>query len=154
MATTNAGPTTADMYAVFQSIDTTLKHMLGLMEARTPTTGTGAPAVASDADLDGQYGNPEVKAKSPRDWVGESQQGKRFSECPPEYLDLVASRLDYFAQQNAASENDDDRKKVRFNKLDAARARGWAARLRAGWVAPVAAPTPAGNPFGDDSIAF
>ena len=100
--------------------------------------GSTAPRVASDADLDGQYGNPEVKAKSPRDWTGESMQGRRFSECPAEYLDLVASRLDYFAETNAASENADDRKKAGYNRKDAALARGWAARIRAGYVSPVA----------------
>ena len=104
---------------------------------QAPSTGAGG-GTASDADLDGQYGNPEVKAKSPRDWTGESMQGRRFSECPAEYLDLVASRLDYFAETNAASENADDRKKAGYNRKDAALARGWAARIRAGYVSPVA----------------
>ena len=113
-------------------------------------TGTQG-GVASDADLDGQYGNPEVKAKSPRDWTGESMQGRRFSECPAEYLDMVAARLDYFAETNAASENADDRKKAGYNRKDAARARGWAARIRAGYVAPVAE---SGESFGGDDGGF
>ena len=117
----------------------------GAPPAAAPGAGGG---VASDADLDGPYGNPEVKAKSPRDWTGESMTGRRFSQCPPEYLDLVASRLDYFAEQNAASDHEDERKKARFNRLDAARARGWAARLRNGYVAPAVAPSDFGEvPF-------
>lgn len=121
------------------------------LDGAAPTAANGA-AVASDADLDGQYGNPEVKAKSPRDWTGPSMTGKRFSECPPEYLDQVAARLDYFAEQNAASENADDRKKATYNRKDAARARGWAARIRAGWQPPV--DSFGGDGFGGDEQAF
>jgi len=92
------------------------------------------PRVASDADLNSQYGDPEVRAKSPRDWTGASQQGKHFSECPAEYLDLVAERLEYFAGQNEMEEGDQEAaKKARWNRLDASRARGWAARIRAGY---------------------
>ena len=90
------------------------------------------PRVASDADLNSQYGDPEVRAKSPRDWSGPSMQGRHFSECPAEYLDLVAARLDFFASDNADGTPEGE-KKSRYNKLDASRARGWAARIRAGY---------------------
>jgi hypothetical protein len=90
----------------------------------------GGPRVAPDSDLDGQHGDPTVRAKSPRDWTGPDMQGRRFSECPAEYLDLVASRLDYFASDNQSKGED---QKARYNRLDAARARGWALRIRAGY---------------------
>ena len=45
---------------------------------------------------------------------------------------LLAERYDYFAGKEP------DQKKANYNRLDAARARGWAARLRGGWTAPVA----------------
>lgn len=96
------------------------------------------PAVAADSDLDGRYGDPEVKAKDPRDWTGEPMQGRRFSECPAEYLEMVAERLDYFAEKNATG-TEEEQKKARYQKLDAARARGWAKRVRAGYK-PAAAP--------------
>jgi len=116
------------------------------------------PSIASDRDLDGQYGNPEVKAKSPRDWTGDSQQGKRFSECPPEYLDMVASRLDYFADQHASSQDAAEQKKMRYDRIDASRARGWAQRLRNGWKPPVEdaafGAVATGEPLTDDSIPF
>ena len=87
-------------------------------------------------------------------------QGRRFSECPPEYLDLVANRLDYFAGQNDGEPGPEAAKKARWNRLDASRARGWAARIRAGYK-PVprqtAAPMEAGDPgpfASDDSIPF
>jgi len=121
--------------------------------AYVPTGQGTPPPVASDYDLDGPYGDPEVKAKSPRDWTGPSMQGKHFSECPAEYLDLVADRLLYFAGQNEAQVGDQEAlKKARYNKLDAGRARGWAARIRAGYTPPTAKnfneePEPAADPF-------
>jgi hypothetical protein len=88
-----------------------------------------APAVS----LDGPHGDPIVKAKDPRDWTGEPMNGRTFSQCPAEYLDLLAERYDYFAERET------DATKQRYNRLDAARARGWAARVRNGYQAPVAA---------------
>ncbi len=85
--------------------------------------------------LDGPHGDPVVKAKDPRDWAGEIQAGKRLSECPPAYLDLLADRYDFFARKNA---DDGDERKAGYARTDAARCRGWAARLRAGWTAPAA----------------
>lgn len=58
--------------------------------------------------------------------------GRTFSECPPEYLDLLADRFDYFAGKEP------DEKKAGYNRLDARRARAWAARLRSGWNRPTA----------------
>ena len=101
--------------------------------SQAPSGQGTPPPVASDYDLDGPYGDPEVKAKSPRDWTGPSMTGKHFSECPAEYLDLVADRLLYFAAQNAADTDPEAQKKARYNRLDAGRAKGWAARIRAGY---------------------
>jgi hypothetical protein len=132
-----------DVIKTLQSIDASLKALCGHLGASRPaasqpaTDGANVAAMASEADLDSQYGNPPVKAKDPRDWTGDSQVGKRLSECPPAYLDMVAARLDYFAGR------EEDPKKARYNRLDAARARGWAARLRNGWKPPVEA-----EPFG------
>jgi hypothetical protein len=113
------------------SIDATMKSMLvclqtGIVSAVQSATSSG-PAV----NLDSEHGDPIVKAKDPRDWTGEPMRGKKFSECPPAYLDMLADRYDYFA------EREEDPKKAGYNRLDAARARGWAARKRAGWTPPV-----------------
>lgn len=101
--------------------------MLAALTGRAPAAMPPAQA-ASDADLDGPHGDPDIKAKSPRDWTGEAMTGRKFSECPPEYLDLLAERFDYF------NTREEDAKKRGYNARDAARARGWAARLRAGYV--------------------
>ena len=103
--------------ALLESID----HSLRILAKREPDQPRGI-------DLDGPYGNPVIKAKDPRDWHGEPMKGRRMSECPPEYLDLLAERFDYFASK------EEDTKKQAFNVKDAQRARGWAARLRAGWT--------------------
>lgn len=86
-------------------------------------------APVNDAAALGPHGDPIIKAKDPRDWSGDPMTGKHFSECPPEYLDLLAERYDYFA-----TKDDQTPEKIRYAKLDASRARAWAAKLRAGYV--------------------
>ena len=125
--------------ALLQSIDATLKAILLVL-----SENRNEPAKVPDAMLNGPHGDPVVKAKDPRDWTGEPMQGRKFSECPPEYLDLLADRYDYFATKAETSKReatDDDElqkaeKSLKYAVLDAKRARGWAARLRAGYVAP------------------
>lgn len=157
--------TAQDVLATLQSIDSGIKALVAHFGAGRPQGATQQPSgmmpvptVASERDLESQYGNPEVKAKDPRDWTGETQKGKRFSECPPEYLDMVASRLDYFASQHEGSQDAEEQKKRRYNLIDASRARGWAARLRAGWTPPVEAAfgteAPADAPLAADEIPF
>ena len=95
------------------------------------TGGKQAPAaggaVAPDKDLDGQYGNPEVKFV-PRNWEGDDFKGKRFSECTAEFLTVLAESL----QWSADNPKEGKEKFAEYNRKDAARARGWAARLRDG----------------------
>lgn len=154
--------TAEDVLATLKSIDAHLHALVthfGCGPKATSTEGPRheIPTIAPDRDLDGQYGNPEVKAKDPRDWTGPTMKGKRFSECPVAYLELVADRLEYFAQQNDGDADPEAHKKARYNRLDASRARGWAARLRAGWTAPVEAagfPSDGAAPLTDDDIPF
>jgi hypothetical protein len=89
--------------------------------------------VAPDSDLDSQYGDEEIKAKMPRDWTGENYTNRRMSECPPELLDMLADRHDYFASKNREA---NEKQKEGYELRSARRARGWAARKRAGWKSP------------------
>ena len=130
-----------EVLAVLKSIDASLK---ALVAGRPAEPAPSAPTVASDRDLDGQYGDPEVKARDPRDWTGPTMKGRRFSQCQPEYLDMVAERLDYFSSQ-IKGETEEEQKKLKYQKLDASRARGWAKRLRSGWK-----PAPSAPGWGDD----
>lgn len=95
--------------------------------------------VATDRDLDSTHGDPLLKFM-PRDWTGPNCKDCRFSECPPDLLELVAETFDYFAQQ-AEEKNEltaNGKPTAPYKRLDAARARGWAKRKREGWTAPVA----------------
>jgi hypothetical protein len=116
---------------LLSSIDASLKAVVAALNGRAMT-----PQV-NDSVCNGAHGDPVIKAADPRDWTGDTMKGRHFSECPPDYLDLLAQRYDYFASK------EEDAKKKRYNELDSQRARAWAARLRAGW-------TPA-EPTGDPS---
>ena len=138
-----------DTLAVLKSIDLSLRTLVVIAqkkaEARVTQGATKSVAAeATDRDLDGDYGDPIVKAKSPRDWTGEPMLGRKFSECPPEYLELVAERLDYFAERDEATNElaSNGKPKAYYSRLDAARARGWAKRIREGKVPVQAAPAP------------
>lgn len=126
----------AETIALLTSIDATLKHLLGLAEARQP-----APPV----DLDSERGDFVVKAKDPRDWTGPPMSGRKLSECPATYLDLLAERYDFFNQKETEPQ------KRKYNALDAARARGWAARIRSGYK-QVAVDSPATEGFRSDMV--
>lgn len=119
---------------LLRSIDASLKQLVIILRPAEPLT----------VNLDGPHGDPIVRAKSPRDWTGEDQLGKPFSQCPPAYLDLIAARYDYFASTA------EDEQKRKYARLDAARARGWAERLRGGWRAPE--PSSAEGSMSDDTF--
>jgi hypothetical protein len=130
-----------------QSIDASMSELVRQRRAAAPKP------VASDRDLDGKYGNPVLKF-NPRDWTGAPFKNRRFSECPPELLDLVASTFDFFAEQaDQKREKTNNGKPVGdFKRADAARARGWAQRIRSGKHVQTAAPSaPAGGWADDDA---
>lgn len=111
------------------------------MPAAAGAGGTGAGGVASDRELDSQYGDPEIKRDPPR-WHGQPFVGFRFSETSPEYLDCVAEFKDWQADKDdeAGKKDNKDRPKSTWGRKDARLARGWAARLRKGWRSPNAGP--------------
>ncbi len=128
---------------LLRSIDATMRAML-LVLSEKRNDASSVP----DSVCNGPYGDPIVRAKDPRGWTAEPMKGRKFSECPPEYLDMIADRFDYFAskdEEKLKDVSDDDeeaeiQKKIRYSKLDAQRARGWAARLRSGYKSQPPAP--------------
>lgn len=148
--------TDPESIALLKSIDASLKQLVSFALGRQAAARQAAPAIASDSDLDGKYGNPLLKFK-PRDWTGPSYKDRRFSECPAALLDLVAETLDYFARE--AEKKDERTAKGKpvadYKRQDAARARGWAKRIRAGYVAPGFEHQPIAPPFAavDDPFA-
>lgn len=137
----------------------------------TSSSSSGGGSVADDADLDGQWGDPEIKKDPPvKYWSGADCKGMRMSDCPPEYLDAFAKWKDacaYMADKNAASLTGEEAEKKRryagYDRRDAARARGHAKRIRERGAPTRAKPAaaPAQSPeyadFGgspDDEIPF
>lgn len=113
---------------------------------------TSRPALASEAEMDGQWGNPEVRKDPPR-WKGDTHHGMRFSECSVDYLDEAAKFNDWLADRfdEEGKKDDKGRPMAYWKRKDAALARGWAARKRAGWT-----PTPktTESEWPDDTPAF
>ncbi len=111
--------------AILREIRDIMAELLALSKSKR---AAATALVASDADLDGPHGDPVVKFL-PRDWTGDDFRQQTFSQCTPTFLDALANAYEYFAAKNKAS----DAQKAKWDGLSAARARGWAARLRAGW---------------------
>lgn len=144
----------SDIAAVWQELGA-IKARLDAVEKRPAAPaggngGAGAPsgsgAVASDYDLDSEYGDPAVR-KNPSRWTGADYAGCKMSECPAEYLDAVASLFDWMADKDDEAGRNGETylskktgqpvaKSGAFKRKDAARARGWAKRKRDGWVPP------------------
>jgi hypothetical protein len=144
-----------------ERIEKKLDTLLGLLRAGASTgASTGASVavlrsgggtiggVANDdggVDLDSPRGDPEVRF-SPRRWTGADFKGRRYSECDPAFLDLLADALEWFAQRDddSGAVDKNGNPKGKWSRLDASRARGWAARLRTNAAAAEggAAPTP------------
>ena len=75
--------------------------------------------------------NDPVVKLLPRNWPGEDLRGKRYSECPPNFLGMLAHVLDAFADK---AEQDGDPQKLRYAKWDrenAETARRWREQLEA-----------------------
>lgn len=136
-------PATEESLALLRSIDASLRQLVTFFAAQAPK------AIASDRDLDGLHGDPQLKF-TVRDWTGPSYKGRRFSECPAELLDMIAESLDYFARKADETDERTSRggKIGDFKRADAARARGWAKRIRDGKHKPPAADE---STFGDES---
>lgn len=92
------------------------------------TSGPKPPLVATDDDLDGSHGDPQVKF-NPKSWVdqgGEDFKGTRLSLCSAEFLDCYAEALEWCSENPKPGKE----KYAKYDKADAARARGWAMRVR------------------------
>lgn len=103
------------------------------LRARVDAIENASGLYVSEKELDSPKGSPEVKFQ-PRDYRGASMVGRKYSACTPEFLDLLAEALQY----SGTHPKPDKIQFAKFNLLDAARARSWARRLRAGWKPPAA----------------
>ncbi len=116
----------SDAIELLKSIDSTLRALLAEVRAGKPKP------IAPDRDLDSQYGDEKVRL-DPRDWTGASFKGRKMSECPADYLELLANFYDWSAQKAAdANERYNGKPVAPYKRKSAERARGWAKRVREG----------------------
>lgn len=119
--------TTELVTEALRRIEQKLDEVLKMAKAAPTATGTFSKKSVTDEDLDGKYGNPEVRMVPSR-WTGLDYKGWKFGDCPPEFLEEMAGMLDAIARKQAG-----DPAKAKFSDWsakDAARARGWAERKR------------------------
>jgi hypothetical protein len=108
---------------------TALMRALTELRARVDALEAATGLYVSEEELDDpRHGNPVAKF-SPRKWRGPDHKGKQFSKCDPAFLDAYAEALSWMADHP----QDGKEKYAAFNRKDAARARSWGKRLRAGW---------------------
>jgi hypothetical protein len=151
-----------ELARVDAKLDRLLAH-LGVIRSEALPVSNVAPL----SDIQGQYGDIEIK-KDPKRWTGQPLAPIRASQCPPDYLDIVAAFLEWKAGKNDAAGKE---KYAEYDRRDAARCRRWAIEMREGRVkqAPVRerddSPPPAANdeyprddrddpPPGDDDSLF
>jgi hypothetical protein len=122
------------------------------LEANAVKPRAAVGEVANDTDLDGKFGNPDVR-KDPPLWIkagGATYVGKKFSETTAEYLDALAAFFDWKSKKDTEKGTEDGFKYARYSQLDGARARGWAKRIRDGYQAP----KPEAFAGSDDNLPF
>lgn len=109
--------------------------------------GPSAKVVASDDELDGEGGDPKVTMDPPR-WKGRSFVGLPYSHTDPAFLEELAKFQDWCADKESKTAGKE--KYAPYSRARAARARGWAARMkRNGWKPPPP-PAPVRNPYEED----
>lgn len=119
--------TEESMDTLLRRIEQKLDEVLKVVRVMPTQTVEYKQLVSTDEDLDGKYGNPKIKFMA-KNWKGADVTGWSFSDCPPEYLDMHANMLDYFAKKDSADPI--KAKDAIWRAKDAARARGWAERTR------------------------
>ncbi len=122
------------MTSIEERLERIEKKLDALLSERRGAGGGAASAGGDiDVDIDGPRGDPEVRFM-PKRWSGPDHKGQNFSACEPEFLDLLADAYEWFAQRDDESGAVDKNgaPKSKWSRLDAARARAWAERLRGG----------------------
>lgn len=127
------------------------QQVTSLLASRTVVKPAATTEAATDAELDARYGNPAVRRNPPR-WDGESFEGRPFSACPPEFLETLASFLEWRATKEEAEPGKE--KYAVYSRKDARLAKGWARRLRQGPAQSPTPPTEKGGADGADDVPF
>lgn len=116
--------------------DFTKEEIQFLKEFARVRTAVKGPQ-ATSVDIDGLYGDPEIR-KDPKyingkPYKGPSFVGRKYSQCPSDYLIGVAMFLEWTVGQDK-DKGEDARKSDKgvfywtYNEKDALKARAWAKR--------------------------
>jgi hypothetical protein len=136
---------TGDEWRVLKAIASAIVAARGGRSASSSNGASGAEA-ASDADLLSPYGDPSIR-RDPKRWAGPSYVGAKYSECPTDYLVMLADSFEYGAGKDSQKPEAEQKKHRngtpfwKYNLQDAKRARGWARRNLG-----IAKPPPAARP--------
>lgn len=129
-----------NMNEELRRIEQKLDELLKMMKSMPTPTVDYKKKTVDDADLDGKYGNPEVRMM-PNKWHGQDFKGWKMGDCPPEFLDMLADMLEAIARKQA--QDPAKAKYADWSAKDAARARAWAERHRKNGTGPVLVSPPA-----------
>lgn len=109
----------------------TMEQQIAELRARVEAMEAASGLFVADRELDSAKGDPRAKF-SPKRWRGRDFKGQPMSACAPDFLDAYAEALQYSAEHPKEGKE----QFAAFDRKDAARARSWARRMRAGWKAP------------------
>lgn len=125
------------------------QQQLPMQPAQAPQANPYAAQkrIATDAEMSRFKTDQKVRL-DPRDWPGDSHKGRMLIQCDPNFLDIYAAQIEYFAgkakEKVAAGTADDNAKRdAQWGELNAAQYRRLAADMRAGKVQQAAPPPPA-----------
>lgn len=108
----------------------TLEWISGWTGKGTPIARVASPLECKKIGGQGKGdwdGDPVIKY-DPKFWKQESWAGRHYSQCPPDYLDMLAESEEYRAGRGLS---DPEKKKwAKYNLRSAALAKGWARMIR------------------------
>ncbi len=139
------------------ALEATIGRVAGAFggSSSSSSSGGGRGEVAPDSELDSKFGDPEIKRDpSAKYWEGASFIGKKYSRCSADYLDAMAKYKDACAYANEKEANPDKAKFIEYDRKDAARARGWAARVREQGPRTNGCAAPKPSDSGNGSVPF
>lgn len=148
---TNGKP--ANAVEAFARLEAKIDRLLAHLGAN----GTGAAGnsssdnIAPVSDIHGQYGDVEIKKDPPR-WKGKPLAPIHASQCPPEYLEIVADLLDFKADNPRPGKE----QYAKYDRRNAARCRRWSIEIREGRVKqePMREDDGGPPPFADDGYGL
>lgn len=126
----NAVEAFAQLEAKIAGLEAKVDRLLSHLGAdRQAQSASESGAVAPLSDIRGEHGDVEIKKDPPR-WKGSPIAPAWASQCPPEYLEIVADLLDFKADKPRPGKE----QYAKYDRRNAARCRRWAIEIREGRV--------------------